>query len=83
MLGVEVGTPAHDALRSGDLKLLDHITHLNEDKINSKKNWFEQSTMDKTRPMLTLWRNNDFPSMKDFLTYGTCKLRALYIIHMM
>ena len=49
-------TPAYHALKEGQIKLLDVITHLNEDKIISRE-WFDQCTRDKTRPMLTIRRN--------------------------
>ena len=69
-MGVKLGTAAHSALKEGHIKLLDIVTQLNEDDIRSKE-WFEQSTKSKTRPMLTILRNQNTPSnIKGLITKG-------------
>jgi hypothetical protein len=68
IVGVELKTPAFHALKEGQIKLLDVITHLNEDKIFSREG-FDKSTWDKTRPMLTIRRNHKTASgTKDLLS---------------
>jgi hypothetical protein len=67
IVGVEFGTPAHHKLKEGKIKLLDIITQLNEDDVASG-DLFQQSTRDKTRPILTLMRNHKAPSMKNLLS---------------
>ena len=54
-------TPAYHALKEGQIKLLDVITHLNEDEIFSRKS-LDRNTRDKTRPMLTIRRNQNTAS---------------------
>ena len=71
VVGVELGTSAHNALKDGHIKLLDTITHMNEDEIQSKE-WFDQFTRSKTRPLLTILRNHNSPSgIKALITKGT------------
>ena len=60
-MGVELKTPAYHTLKDGQIKLLDVITHLNEEKIVSRER-FDESTWDKTRPMLTIRRNHNTAS---------------------
>jgi hypothetical protein len=48
-------------MKEGLIKFLDVITQLNEDDIESKK-WFEQISKSKTRPLLTIQRNQNTPS---------------------
>jgi hypothetical protein len=67
IVGVEIGTPAHHEMKQGNINFLDHVTQLNEDKILSRE-WFEQSTRDKTRPELTLWRSRQNLFIRPFLT---------------
>ena len=62
-------TPAHRELKEGNINLLDCVTRLNGDSILSKQ-WFEQSTRDKTRPELTLWRSIKDPYIRLFLAKG-------------
>ena len=62
-MGVELKTSAYHALKDGQIKLLDVITHLNEEKIVSSER-FDESTWDKTRPMLTIRRNHNTASGK-------------------
>ena len=69
-MGFELGTPAYDEFKSGKIKLLDVITQLNEDDIDSKEE-FQRSTRDKTIPLLTLERKRTTPSIKNLLTKGT------------
>ena len=54
-------TPAYHALKEGQIKLLDVITHLNEDEIISRES-LDRNTRDKTRPMLTIRRNQNTAS---------------------
>jgi hypothetical protein len=61
IVGVQLKTPAYHAMKEGQIKFLDVITQLNEDNIESKK-WFEQITKSKTRPLLTIQRNQNTPS---------------------
>ena len=68
-MGVELRTPAHHELKEGNIKFLDIITQLNEDDIQSGK-WFEQSTKDKTKPMLTILRRSKKPPVKNLLSKG-------------
>ena len=67
IVGIELHTPAHRELKDEHIKLLDVITQLNEDKIFSG-DWFRQSTRDKTKPMLTVMRNRNTPSIKTLLS---------------
>ena len=70
IVGVALGTPGHRELKEGNIKLLDEITQLNEEDIVAGPDWFEQSTRDKTRPLLTLMRNSKTPSIKNLLSKG-------------
>jgi hypothetical protein len=67
IVGVELDTPAHRELKSGKIKLLDIITQLNEEDIESGES-FRQSTRDKTRPLLTLMRDHKTPSINSLLS---------------
>ena len=69
IVGVELDTPGHRELKKGNIKLLDRITQLNEGDILSGE-WFEQSTRDVTRLMLTLWRNTKPPNVDKLLSRG-------------
>ena len=64
-----MATPALDKFKNGKIKLLDVITQLNEDDIDSKEE-FQQSTRDKTEPLLTLERKRTTPSIKNLLSKG-------------
>ena len=68
-MGVELDTPAHRELKSGKIKLLDVITQLNEEDIESGE-LFRQSTRDKTKPLLTLMRDHKTPSINSLLSKG-------------
>lgn len=78
IVGVELDTSGHRELKDGNIKLMDLITQLNEDKIRSRE-WFEQSTRDKTRPQLTLLRSIKSPVIRSFLTKGIHKRLNLFI----
>ena len=69
IVGVELGTTAYKKLKDGEIKLLDLITQLNEEDIESGE-WFQQSTRDKTMPLLTLMRNHKTPSISGLLSKG-------------
>ena len=68
-MGVKLGTAAHSALKDGKIKLLDIVMQLNEEDISSRE-WFEQSTKSKFRPMLTILRNQNTPNIKPLLNKG-------------
>ena len=71
IVGVQMKSPAYHALKEGQLRFLDVITQLNEDDIQSKE-WLEHTTKSKTRPMLTIQRNNSTPSgIKNLLNKGS------------
>ena len=73
-MGIQLNTPAHHALKDGHIKFLDVITQLNEDDIESKE-WFEHSTKSKTRPLITILRNqNTAFGIKHFLNKGLSSL---------
>jgi hypothetical protein len=61
IVGVQLKTPAYHAMKEGKIKFLDVITQLDESDIESKM-WFEQITKSKTRPLLTIQRNQNTPS---------------------
>ena len=61
-------------MKEGLIKFLDVITQLNEGDIESKK-WFEQITKSKTRPLLTIQRNQNTPSgIKNLFNKGSIYL---------
>ena len=68
-MGIDWGSPAHHELKEGHIKLLDIITALNEDSIFSAES-FRKSTRDKTRPTLSLLRNQNTPPVKPLLSKG-------------
>ena len=78
---MQLKTPAYHAMKEGQIKFLDVITQLNEDDIESKK-WFEQITKSKTRPLLTIQRNQNTPSgIKNLFNKGSTSFVAQRCIY--
>ena len=73
IVGFDLTSPAYDKFKNGKIKLLDVITQLNEEDIDSKEA-FQRSTRDKTMPLLTLERKRTTPPIKSLLIKGiyTC-----------